>query len=104
VADLKNRTKTQRKPNGFENETEPKPKKTKIKESKVNKNKINNKEIKKEMPSLEEIQNYVKEKELNVDAKQFFDYFEEGNWIDSKGNKVLNWKQKILTWNKYRHN
>ena len=52
-------------------------------------------------PTLEEIQNYISEKQLKVDAKQFYDYFEVGNWIDSKGNKVKNWKQKLLTWNKY---
>ena len=52
-------------------------------------------------PTLEEIENYVKEKELNVNAKQFYDYFSEGNWVDAKGNKVKSWKQKILTWNSY---
>lgn len=52
-------------------------------------------------PTLEEIQNYISEKQLKVDAKQFYDYFEVGDWIDSKGNKVKNWKQKLLTWNKY---
>ena len=36
--------------------------------------------------------------------KIFFEYFETGNWIDSKGNKVKNWKQKLLTWNKYQGN
>ena len=56
---------------------------------------------KKKTPCLEEIKNYIKEKELNVDAEQFYNYFTEGNWIDSKGNKVKNWKQKLLTWNKY---
>lgn len=68
----------------------------------LNKNKKENKNIKeREKPTLDEIQNYVSEKNLNVDAKQFYDYFEAGNWIDSKGNKVRNWKQKILTWSKY---
>ena len=52
-------------------------------------------------PSLEDVEKYVAEKKLKVDAKKFFDYFTEGNWIDSKGNKVKNWKQKILTWNGY---
>ncbi len=55
-------------------------------------------------PTLEEIQEYIKEKNLNVDGKQFYDYFTEGNWIDAKGNKVKNWKQKLLTWNKYQTN
>ena len=58
--------------------------------------------IKRKEPTLEEIQEYVKEKKLNVDAKQFYDYFSTGNWIDSKGNKVKNWKQKLLTWNSYK--
>lgn len=51
--------------------------------------------------TLEEINNYIAEKQLQINGKQFYDYFTEGNWIDSKGNKVKNWKQKLLTWNKY---
>ena len=30
--------------------------------------------------------------------KKFFNYFDVGNWIDSNGNKVKNWKQKLITW------
>lgn len=52
-------------------------------------------------PSLDEIEKYVLEKKLSVDAKKFYEFFTEGNWIDSKGNKVRNWKQKLLTWNGY---
>lgn len=50
---------------------------------------------------MEEIKNYVLEKKLKVNAEQFYNYFTEGNWIDSKGNQVRSWKQKILTWNGY---
>jgi hypothetical protein len=52
-------------------------------------------------PSLSEIEDYINEKSLNVNAKSFYDYFEAGNWIDSKGNKVKSWKQKLLTWNNH---
>lgn len=52
-------------------------------------------------PTLQEIKEYVREKGLKVDAEQFYNYFVEGNWIDSKGNQVKSWKQKILTWNGY---
>jgi len=52
-------------------------------------------------PKLEEVENYTKEKNLKVNAKDFFEYFEAGNWIDSKGKQVKNWKQKILTWNSF---
>jgi len=52
-------------------------------------------------PTLEEINSYIIDKSLNVDGKFFFDYFTIGKWIDSKGNKVKNWKQKLLTWDKH---
>ena len=52
-------------------------------------------------PSLDDIKKYIEEKKLNVNPQQFYDYFTTGNWIDSKGQKVKNWKQKLLTWNKY---
>ncbi len=55
-------------------------------------------------PSLDEIKKYVSDKKLNVNAEKFYNYFTEGNWIDSKGNKVKNWKQKLLTWNGYSNN
>lgn len=68
------------------------------------------KEIKKEIrkkpkgftaPTLDEVRAYCEEKGLSVDPKAFLDYFTESNWVDSKGNKVRNWKQKLLTWQKY---
>ena len=52
-------------------------------------------------PSLEDVNKYIQEKSLRVDGQQFYDYFTEGGWVDAKGNKVKNWKQKLLTWNKY---
>lgn len=52
-------------------------------------------------PSLEDVKLYIAEKQLNVDGQQFYDYFTEGGWKDSKGNQVKNWKQKLLTWNKF---
>ena len=49
-------------------------------------------------PKYEEVLEYAKEKGREDIAKEFFDYFTVGEWVDSKGNKVLNWKQKFLTW------
>lgn len=51
-------------------------------------------------PTLEEVEEYCKERKNNIDAKTFYEYFEAGNWKDSKGNQVKNWKQKIITWEK----
>lgn len=53
-------------------------------------------------PTLEEIDTFIKTNNLNVNAKYFLDYFTDGNWVDSKGNKVKNWKQKLRTW--HNHN
>ena len=70
-------------------------------------NNLNNKYIYKgnfKKPTLEEIKDYCLNVRHNkVDYQYFYDYFTEGNWIDSKGNKVKNWKQKIVTWEKRNH-
>jgi len=92
------------KPNGFEeNQTEAK-KADNDNEDDNDKNKNNKKKYIKKFvpPTLEEIENYVKEKKLSVSAQYFYDYFTEGNWIDAEGKAVKSWKQKILTWNGYQ--
>lgn len=55
-------------------------------------------------PTLEEIEAYRKERGSSVSAKDFFDYFDAGNWVDSEGKPVLNWKQKFITWDKNARN
>lgn len=52
-------------------------------------------------PTLEEVEAYCKSRNNNVDAKRFFDFFDSADWVDSKGNKVRNWKQKVITWESY---
>lgn len=52
-------------------------------------------------PSLEEIEAYCAKRKNNVDPKKFYDYFTASDWVDSKGKKVRNWKQKIITWESY---
>lgn len=53
-------------------------------------------------PTLEEVNQYVMENNLHVSAKDFFDYFMATGWIDSKGQKVVSWKGKLRTWEKYQ--
>lgn len=74
--------------------------------NRIEENKNIKEENKKEFvaPTLEEISQYVLEKKLKVNPKEFLDYYTVSNWVDSKGNKVKNWKQKILTWNGYSKN
>lgn len=49
-------------------------------------------------PTIAEVIEYAKSKGHEELAQRFFDYFNDGDWIDSQGNKVRNWKQKFLTW------
>ena len=55
-------------------------------------------------PTLEEVQAYCKERNNNVDAKAFYDYYNEGDWKDAKGKPVRNWKQKVITWERKDNN
>jgi hypothetical protein len=55
-------------------------------------------------PTLEQIQEYCIQRKNNVDPQKFYDYFNESGWVDSKGNKVKNWKQKIITWETNNNN
>ena len=52
-------------------------------------------------PTLEEVREYCRQRNSPVDAKKFWEYFNEGRWKDAKGNSVRNWKQKLLTWERY---
>lgn len=87
-----------------------------INNNKINNNKINNNNNKNnniiinnniiekkkfKPPTLEEVKEYCKQRNNNVDPKKFFDYYEVGDWKDSKGNKLKNWKQKLITWEKH---
>lgn len=52
-------------------------------------------------PTLKEVEEYCKSRNSSVDPKAFWEFFNEGNWKDSKGQPVRNWKQKVLTWERY---
>lgn len=48
-------------------------------------------------PLLEEVKTYFKEKGYTEEsAVHAFEYYDSGNWTDSKGDKVVNWKQKMF--------
>lgn len=51
------------------------------------------------IPPLEiDVITYFKEKGYSeISAKKAFNYYQEGNWSDSRGNKIKNWKQKMIS-------
>jgi hypothetical protein len=102
---FKNGTKAKAKRNG--SETEAKPKQTESKtEANKNKNKNkNNNENKKENenknknftpPTLEEVKTWFIENGSTAQAgAKAWQYYNDGEWIDSKGTPVKNWRQKM---------
>ena len=73
---------------------------SKVKESKVNKKKIykektTTKNFK--IPLIEEIKSYCLERNNNINAEQFFDYYSSKGWMIGK-NKMKDWKAAVRTW------
>ena len=62
----------------------------------------NNKDTKRfTPPTIEDIKDYcLNVRHNSVDYQKFYDYYNAGEWKDSKGNKIKNWKQKVITWEK----
>jgi hypothetical protein len=69
--------------------TQSKVKESKVKESKERKTFI--------PPSVNDVKAFFQEKGYKQDiAQKAFDYYSTAGWVDSKGNKVRNWKQKMI--------
>ena len=69
-----------------------------IKPTTINKNKeikINNKYFKK--PTTWEIKIYCEQRENNIDAAAFYDFYESKGWMVGK-NKMKDWKACVRTW------
>lgn len=54
-------------------------------------------------PTLEEVRDYVKEKNYNLDVEKFHRYYTESNWRDARGKQVKNWKLKLMVWDRPKH-
>lgn len=48
-------------------------------------------------PTIDEIQDYCIERNNNVNAEQFFDYYESNGWKVGK-NSMKDWKASVRTW------
>lgn len=51
------------------------------------------------IPALADVEKYVSDNKLNIDARYFWQFYEASGWT-SKGEPIKNWKQKALTWNR----
>jgi hypothetical protein len=61
-----------------------------------NTTKVNRSKVKIYIPTIDEVIKYFLENGFKTEsAKLAWNYYNESNWIDSNGKKVLNWKQKM---------
>ena len=79
-----------------------------IDKNSIDKNSIEEKEIYKEKerfkkPTLEEVKEYCVERNNDIDAQRFIDFYESKNWMIGK-NKMKDWKACIRTWEKRNDN
>ena len=56
-----------------------------------------------EKPSISDIKQYCMERNNNVNAEQFFDYYESNGWKVGK-NSMKDWKATIRTWERNNYN
>lgn len=67
------------------------------KENNINKNNINNNNRRFVPPTLEEVANYCKERNNNIEPEAFIDFYESKGWMVGK-NKMKDWKACIRNW------
>lgn len=64
-----------------------------------NNNSLYKKSSRFQKPTIEEIRQYCLEKGYNVDAEQFFNFYESKGWVVGKS-LMKNWRAAVCTWNK----
>ena len=104
--DEDNLEETEQKPNDNLEETEQKPKQNlndNVNDNdndNVNDNNISKKATTKfKKPTIEEVQNYCKERNNNINAESFIDYYEANGWKVGR-NSMKDWKAAVRTWEK----
>ena len=68
-----------------------------LKDNNININ--NNTTYSNNKPSIDEIKEYCLERNNDIDAEQFYDFYESKNWYVGK-NKMKDWRACVRTWEK----
>lgn len=51
-------------------------------------------------PTVEEVRAYCLERKNNIDAERFVDYYQAAGWVIARGQKVVDWKALLRSWEK----
>lgn len=49
-------------------------------------------------PTLQEVQEFVKQKNIHINVLKFYDYYEKTGWKTKSGQPITNWKGKVYQW------
>ena len=103
----KNQNKTKPKPNDNQTETKEEPNDNLIENSIIENSIIENDNLKEKekkesagkppRPTIDEVRQYVREKNYTFDPEAFFNYYDSNGWMVGK-NKMKNWKAACATW------
>lgn len=55
-------------------------------------------------PSVEEVRNYCRERNNNIDAEEFINFYQANGWVQGKGKPIKDWQACVRTWEKNRKN
>ena len=55
-------------------------------------------------PTVDEISDYCRERNNNIDPESFWAWYEARGWCDNNGRKISSWKAAIITWEKRERN
>lgn len=97
------RPKTEKKPKNNLKETNLKPNDNENENDNDNDKKKNNKKKNFKVPTLEEVEEYCKERSNGINAQSFIDFYDSKGWMIGK-NKMKDWKAAIRTWERKRSN
>ena len=74
---------------------------TKPNVTKPNQTKQSKKRVKRAVPpTLEEVEEFCKERGNSVDPEHFVDHYTENGWVQANGNKIRDWRAAVRTWEK----
>lgn len=49
-------------------------------------------------PTVEEVEAYIRERQSNIDAQHFVDYYAARGWVYKTGQKMKDWRAAVRTW------
>ena len=61
-------------------------------------NKVSKRKISFKKPTLDQVKAYCKEINAKTNPEYFFNNYESTGWIKANGQKIVNWKSTIRTW------